>query len=66
MAHRIRLPLPWSGLDHVHSYALEGSPGWTLVDAGLADLVDPGSFEEYGSLVLAAQRGRRLPAQVVE
>ncbi len=33
--HRIRLPLPWSGLDHVYSYALEGSPGWTLVDAGL-------------------------------
>jgi glyoxylase-like metal-dependent hydrolase (beta-lactamase superfamily II) len=33
--HRIRLPLPWSGLDHVNSYALEGAPGWTLVDAGL-------------------------------
>ena len=32
---RIRLPLPWSGLDHVYSYALQGAPGWTLVDAGL-------------------------------
>lgn len=33
--YRIRLPLPWSGLDHVWSYALEGGPGWTLFDAGL-------------------------------
>ena len=33
--HRIRLPLPWSGLDHVWSYALEGPAGWTLFDAGL-------------------------------
>jgi glyoxylase-like metal-dependent hydrolase (beta-lactamase superfamily II) len=33
--HRIRLPLPWSGLDHVWSYALEGPSGWTLFDAGL-------------------------------
>ncbi len=33
--HRIRLPLPWKGLDHAWSYALEGEPGWTLVDAGL-------------------------------
>jgi glyoxylase-like metal-dependent hydrolase (beta-lactamase superfamily II) len=33
--HRIRLPLPWSGLDHVWSYALEGASGWTLFDTGL-------------------------------
>ena len=33
--HRIRLPLPWRGLDHVWSYALEGASGWTLFDAGL-------------------------------
>ncbi len=33
--HRIRLPLPWSGLDHVWSYALEGPSGFTLFDAGL-------------------------------
>jgi glyoxylase-like metal-dependent hydrolase (beta-lactamase superfamily II) len=33
--HRIRLPLPWSGLDHVWSYALEGPSGYTLFDAGL-------------------------------
>jgi glyoxylase-like metal-dependent hydrolase (beta-lactamase superfamily II) len=33
--HRIRLALPWSALDHVYCYALEGSPGWTLFDAGL-------------------------------
>jgi glyoxylase-like metal-dependent hydrolase (beta-lactamase superfamily II) len=33
--HRIRLPLPWRGLDHVWAYALEADAGWTLVDAGL-------------------------------
>ena len=31
----------------------------------LADLVDPGSFEEYGSLVLAAQRSRRRVEELI-
>src|SRR3954451_24407262 len=33
--HPIRLPLPWSGLDHLWSYALERAPGFTRFDAGL-------------------------------
>jgi acetyl-CoA carboxylase carboxyltransferase component len=32
----------------------------------LADLVDPGSFEEYGSLVIAAQRSRRPVPELIE
>ncbi|MCB9372434.1 MAG: biotin carboxylase [Microthrixaceae bacterium] len=32
----------------------------------LVDLVDPGSFEEYGSLVLAAQRSRRPLDELIE
>ena len=31
---QITMPLPWA-LDHVHCYALKGSDGWSLVDAGL-------------------------------
>src|SRR6478752_7279402 len=31
---QITMPLPWA-LDHVHCYALAGTDGWTLVDAGL-------------------------------
>ena len=31
----------------------------------LADLVDPGSFEEYGSLVIAAQRSRRRVEELI-
>jgi acetyl-CoA carboxylase carboxyltransferase component len=32
----------------------------------IADLCDPGSFEEYGSLVVAAQRARRSLAELIE
>ncbi len=32
--HRVTQPLPWV-LNHVHSYAVAGSDGWTIVDAGL-------------------------------
>jgi acetyl-CoA carboxylase carboxyltransferase component len=32
----------------------------------IADLCDPGSFEEYGSLVVAAQRARRSEADLIE
>jgi glyoxylase-like metal-dependent hydrolase (beta-lactamase superfamily II) len=32
--HRITHPLPWA-LNHVHCYAVAGSDGWTLIDAGL-------------------------------
>ncbi|HEV3225726.1 MAG TPA: carboxyl transferase domain-containing protein, partial [Acidimicrobiales bacterium] len=32
----------------------------------LADLCDPGSFEEYGSLVIAAQRSRRSVQELIE
>lgn len=32
--HRITHPLPWA-LNHVHCYAVAGSEGWTLIDAGL-------------------------------
>jgi glyoxylase-like metal-dependent hydrolase (beta-lactamase superfamily II) len=31
--HRITHPLPYA-LDHVHTYALDGADGWTIVDAG--------------------------------
>jgi acetyl-CoA carboxylase carboxyltransferase component len=32
----------------------------------IADLVDPGSFVEYGRLAVAAQRGRREPRELIE
>ena len=32
----------------------------------LADLCDPGSFEEYGGFVLAAQRARREPEDLIQ
>ncbi len=32
--HRVTQPLPWV-LNHVHSYAVAGADGWTIVDAGL-------------------------------
>src|SRR3954452_14504621 len=32
----------------------------------IADLVDPGSFVEYGGLAVAGQRGRRSPDQLRE
>jgi glyoxylase-like metal-dependent hydrolase (beta-lactamase superfamily II) len=32
--HRVTHPLPWA-LDHVHSYAIEDTDGWTIVDCGL-------------------------------
>ncbi len=31
--HRLTHPLPYA-LDHVHTYALEDSDGWTIIDAG--------------------------------
>jgi glyoxylase-like metal-dependent hydrolase (beta-lactamase superfamily II) len=31
--HRLTHPLPYA-LDHVHSYALEGDDGWTIIDSG--------------------------------
>lgn len=32
--HRITHPLPYR-LDHVHTYALEDTDGWTIVDTGV-------------------------------
>jgi glyoxylase-like metal-dependent hydrolase (beta-lactamase superfamily II) len=32
--HRVTHPLPFA-LNHVHSYAVSGSDGWTIIDAGL-------------------------------
>ena len=48
-AHRITMPLPWA-LDHVHCYALEGSEGWTLIDAGLGT---PGTIRRWGEALAA-------------
>jgi glyoxylase-like metal-dependent hydrolase (beta-lactamase superfamily II) len=42
-AHRITMPLPWA-LDHVHCYALEGTDGWTIIDAGLGT---PGTVRRW-------------------
>jgi glyoxylase-like metal-dependent hydrolase (beta-lactamase superfamily II) len=58
--HRVRLALPWSGLDHVYCYALAGSPGWTLVDAGLGVTAAANSWRDA-----LDQLGRPPVAQVV-
>lgn len=34
--HWLRLPLPFA-LDHVNVWLLDDGPGWTLIDAGIAD-----------------------------
>jgi acetyl-CoA carboxylase carboxyltransferase component len=39
--------------------------GWRTARENLADLVDPGSFVEYGPLVLAAQRARRSTDELI-
>ena len=31
----LRMPLPFSGLDHINLWALEEASGWTLVDTGM-------------------------------
>jgi glyoxylase-like metal-dependent hydrolase (beta-lactamase superfamily II) len=41
--HQVTLPLPWA-LDHVHTYAVADSGGWTLIDAGIGT---PGTAERW-------------------
>jgi glyoxylase-like metal-dependent hydrolase (beta-lactamase superfamily II) len=31
----LRMPLPFTGLNHINVWALEDSPGWTLADTGM-------------------------------
>jgi glyoxylase-like metal-dependent hydrolase (beta-lactamase superfamily II) len=31
----LRMPLPFSGLDHINLWALEEASGWTLIDSGM-------------------------------
>jgi glyoxylase-like metal-dependent hydrolase (beta-lactamase superfamily II) len=31
----LRMPLPFTGLNHINLWALEDEPGWTLVDTGI-------------------------------
>ncbi len=33
--HWVRMPLPFSGLDHINLWMLEDRDGWTIVDCGL-------------------------------
>src|ERR1700710_2182347 len=42
------------------------SGGARTARENLADLVDPGSFVEYGRFAIAAQRGRREVAELIE
>ncbi len=35
-AWRVRLPLPWGGLDHVHAFLFRQLDGWLLLDCGLS------------------------------
>jgi len=34
-AYRVRLPLPWGSLDHVHAFLFRQLDGWLLLDCGL-------------------------------
>jgi acetyl-CoA carboxylase carboxyltransferase component len=51
----------WRGLDEARPQAVQRRRrvGRRTARENVADLVDPGSFVEYGPLVVAAQRGRR-------
>jgi glyoxylase-like metal-dependent hydrolase (beta-lactamase superfamily II) len=56
--YRVTHPLPYA-LDHVHTYALEGDDGWTIVDAGHVW----GAEERWRDAL--ARLGRPRVAQVV-
>lgn len=55
------------GLDARRAEAVEKRhrTGHRTARENLADLVDPGTFVEYGALVLAAQRGRRSEEDLI-
>ncbi len=47
--HRVTLRLPWA-LDHVHTYAVAGDDGWTIVDTGLGT---PGTARAWDTALTA-------------
>lgn len=42
--YRVRLPLPWGSLDHVHAFLFRQLDGWLLLDCGLNS---DGTFEAF-------------------
>jgi acetyl-CoA carboxylase carboxyltransferase component len=56
------------GLDHRRTAAIAKRHGLNRRSAreNIGDLVDPGSFVEYGALAIAAQRGRRTEPDLIE
>ena len=57
--HRVTLRLPWA-LDHVHTYAVAGDDGWTIVDTGLGT---PGTARAWDTALAAL--GSPLIRQIV-
>lgn len=56
------------GLDarRVDAVAKRHQSGHRTARENIADLLDPGSFVEYGALAIAAQRGRRSEEELIE
>ncbi len=60
--YRVRLPLPWGSLDHVHAFLFRQLDGWLLLDCGLnADA----TFEAFDAAFSALRMDWRSITRIV-
>ncbi|MBV8405931.1 MAG: MBL fold metallo-hydrolase [Gammaproteobacteria bacterium] len=57
----LRMPLPFSGLNHINVWALEDGTGWTLTDTGM----QTADTATYWQQALAGALGRRPVTRVI-
>ncbi len=57
----LRMPLPFSGLNHINLWALEDGAGWTLIDTGMQTPDTAGYWQQ----LFAGALGRRPVSRVI-
>jgi glyoxylase-like metal-dependent hydrolase (beta-lactamase superfamily II) len=57
----LRMPLPFSGLNHINLWALEDGAGWTLIDTGMQTPDTAGYWQQ----LFAGALGRRPVTRVI-